>query len=53
MSNNLAFFIELVLVFGGVLAWAVWELWSVRRDQRRSSAKRTRHPEGEHGPDEG
>jgi hypothetical protein len=28
--------IELILVFGGVLAFAFWELYSLRRDRKRS-----------------
>lgn len=51
MSTNTLFFIELALVHGAVLAWAFWELWSLRRDKRRAevdaSAKRARHAEGE------
>lgn len=27
--------LELVLVFGLVIGWGVWELWSLRRDRRR------------------
>lgn len=55
MSGQTAFFIELVLVFGGVLAWACWELYSLRRSQAkdRELAERTRHAEGEHRPHEG
>ncbi len=55
MSGKTAFFIELVLVHGGVLAWACWELYSVRRSQRRDreSAERARHAEGEHRLHEG
>lgn len=55
MSGQTAFFIELVLVFGGVLGWACWELFSLRRSQakdRVSAAERARHAEGEHGPDQ-
>ncbi len=32
--------IELVLVFGGVLAFAWWQLRSVRRDRRAAAARR-------------
>jgi hypothetical protein len=27
--------IELLFFFGAVLAWAVWELWSVRRPRQK------------------
>jgi predicted negative regulator of RcsB-dependent stress response len=30
--------VELVLVFGMVLGWAVWELVKLRREQRRADA---------------
>ncbi len=29
--------IELVLVFGSVLVWGGWELWTLRRDRLRST----------------
>lgn len=53
--------IEMVFGFGVVLAWAVWELWSLRRDRRRdarAASSRTptegsRHAEGQHGADNG
>lgn len=32
--------IELGLVFGAVLGFALWELYSLRRDKRRSAAAR-------------
>lgn len=56
MSGDRVFLIEMVLVFGGVLAWAVWEVISTRRSLRRdreASAQRARHAEGQHGPDQG
>jgi hypothetical protein len=59
MSTNTLFFIELFLVHGAVLAWAVWEVWSLRRDKRRAaaaveaSAERAGHAEGEQGADPG
>lgn len=56
MSGKTAFLIEIVLVFGGVLAWACWELYSVRRSQakdRAGSTERTRHSKREHGSHEG
>jgi heme/copper-type cytochrome/quinol oxidase subunit 2 len=31
MSNTLAVLLEMGLVFGGVLGWLLWELFSVRR----------------------
>lgn len=32
--------IELGLVFGGLLAFLLWELWTLRRDKRRRDAAR-------------
>jgi Flp pilus assembly protein protease CpaA len=41
MSEHLPIvLIELVLVFGGVLLFAVWQLRSVKRDQEKSRAER-------------
>ncbi len=56
MSGERFFFIELVLGHGVVLAWAIWELTSLRRSQARDrarAAERARHAEGQHGPDQG
>lgn len=56
MSGQTIVLIELGLVLGGVLGWAVWELWSLRRSQARdraASAERARHAEGQHPPHEG
>lgn len=61
MSGHAAGLIEVVLVFGVVLAWAFWELWALRRDKRRdaeaasarSAAERPGHPERQHGADDG
>lgn len=69
MSGSTAGLIEMVFGFGVVLAWAFWELWSLRRDKRRdaegaaarlsaqgstqSSAQGSGHPEGQHGADGG
>lgn len=39
--------IEVVLVFGGVLLFAWWQLRSVARDQRRSAEQRERQRERE------
>jgi hypothetical protein len=55
MSGQTIFLIEAFLVFGGVLAWAIWELRSVRRSQkadRAAAAERARHAEGQHSPDD-
>lgn len=61
MSGHAAGLIELVLVFGVVLAWAFWELWSVRRSRRGDAeaasagpgTERPGHAEGQHGADDG
>jgi len=55
VSGHILFIVELGLVFGLVLAWAVWELWSLDRDKRRrgrdASAERAGHAEGEQRAD--
>jgi cbb3-type cytochrome oxidase subunit 3 len=42
--------IELALVFGGVVAWALWELRVTRRDrresERRAAAQRSEDEKG-------
>lgn len=56
MSGTQVFIVEMVLVFGLILAWAVWELFSTRRALKRdreASAERARHAEGQHGADDG
>ncbi len=56
LTGQQVFIVEMVLVFGLILAWAVWELVSTRRSQKRDreqSAERARHAEGQHGADEG
>lgn len=39
MNNDLVFLVEMGLVFGLVLAFAVWELVKLRRDQRKDKAE--------------
>ena len=39
MEPKTAKLVELVLVFGGVLGFAVWQLVSVRRELRRDREK--------------
>jgi len=57
MNRNYLFFIELLIFNGSVLAWAFWELWSLRKSRRdakppetepdaKPSQEGTRHPEG-------
>lgn len=56
MTGTQVFVVEMVLVFGLILAWAVWELFSTRRSLKRdreASAERARHAEGQHGADDG
>ena len=49
MGNLPVVVIEVVLVFGSVLAWGLWELHQLRQDDRR---KRPARPEPEeHPPD--
>ncbi len=42
MSGHTLGVIELVLVFGAVVGWAAWELWSLHRlrERRRDEEKR-------------
>lgn len=35
MEDNPVFLIEFLGVTGLALAWGVWEIWSVRRSQRK------------------
>ncbi len=49
MSPQTFKLMELVLVFGAVLGWAVWELVSVRRSQAADRRARERAGDGE-GP---
>lgn len=48
MTSNLLGLIELVLVFGLLLGFGAWQLYSVRRDQRRADeeARRRQDPGG-------
>ena len=39
MDSNLAGILELSLVFGSILILAIWELASLRREQRRKKAR--------------
>jgi len=39
MADHLFGAIELALVFGGVLAWGVWEIAATRRARRDSDRK--------------
>lgn len=51
MSEHLpVILIELVLVFGGVLAFGWWQLRSVRRDREATARRRELEREREHGP---
>lgn len=34
MSTELIVIIEGILIFGGVLTFALWELWSLRRNKK-------------------
>lgn len=40
MDPNLLGLVELVLVFGGVLAFAIWQLREVSKAQRKSREKK-------------
>lgn len=47
MSANLPLIlIEVVLIFGGVLAFGWWQLWSLKKDREQTARERERR-EGE------
>ena len=50
MTSNLAPRFELVLVFGAVVGFGVWQLVSLRRD--RQAREKDERGSGELGPDE-
>jgi cbb3-type cytochrome oxidase subunit 3 len=43
--------VELLGVFGGVIAWALWEIWSTRRSLRDDEKKASRESEDARTPD--
>lgn len=43
--------IELVLTFGGVVVFCVYQIWSVRRPDRRAAAEPTHRTSGEDDTD--
>ncbi len=53
MDINPIFLIELIVFNGAVLAWALYEYWSVRPKRDDPSEQTPGHAEGEHGADEG
>jgi hypothetical protein len=46
MSSNMAGLLEMSLVFGVVLALAIWELISLKREKRKSKKSETTEPRG-------
>ena len=50
MSSNALGLIELILVFGLLLGFGLWQLYAVRRDQRRADAEARRRRDGEEPP---
>jgi predicted negative regulator of RcsB-dependent stress response len=53
MSQNLpVILIEVVLIFGGVLAFAWWQLRDVRKSQEQSARERAQRRQAEGGADE-
>lgn len=44
-------FIELILVFGAVLAFGFWELYTLRRDRKHTEATRKARPKTDHDGD--
>ena len=52
MAGNVVALVEMLLVFGLVVGFGVWQLALLRRDQRdAASAPPPRHPEGQHEAD--
>lgn len=47
MAEHWFFVIEALLFTGAALAWAGWELWSLRRERKRDASRQARHPEGQ------
>ncbi len=51
--------LDLGLAFLPILGWAIWELWSLRREKRRDAesaartSERSGHAERQHGADDG
>jgi hypothetical protein len=39
MAGSTLIIFELVLVFGVVVAFCVWELWSLRKDRNKTAEK--------------
>lgn len=44
MDSNDLILLELLLVFGAVLGFGVYQLWSVRRSQRQDAQRRHAPP---------
>lgn len=42
MSGDLVFLVEMGLVFGLILAWAVWELVKLNRDEKKDADAKAR-----------
>jgi hypothetical protein len=53
VTSNLLGLIELVLVFGVLLGFGAWQLYSVRRDQRRADEEARREDPGGERRDDG
>jgi hypothetical protein len=43
-ANNTVFLLETLLFEGGALAWAAWQLWSVRPDKKHKIERRAELP---------
>jgi predicted negative regulator of RcsB-dependent stress response len=39
MNNDIIFLVEMILVFGLVLGWAVWELVKLNQDKKKDAEK--------------
>ena len=45
MNNDLVFLVEMGLVFGLVMGWAVWELVKLNREEKKDAEADTRDGE--------
>ena len=47
MNTDLVFLVEMGLVFGLVMAWAVWELVKLNREEKKDAEKAAKDEGGE------
>lgn len=44
MTGRALGLVELILIFGIVIGWALWELWVLRRERRKAPHRRDVDP---------